>query len=107
VPGEAKEINEVHINRDTIMGNSTYGDSALGVNARDEQPVEPWPTEAPEVPDKKENRSLGGHEEINQATSDDKTKGITLTEEKLKTGRNNEEEYLLDENINKELDIRV
>ena len=106
VPGEAKEINEVHIDRVTIMGNSTYGDSALGDNARDEQTVEPWPTEAPEVSEKKENRSVGGHEETNQATSDDKTKGTTITEEKLKIGRNNEEKHLLDENSNKELDVR-
>jgi hypothetical protein len=68
--GEAKEINEVHIDRYAIMGNSNYGDPALGDNARDRQPMEPWPTEAPEVSNKKKNRSLGGHEETNQALTD-------------------------------------
>ena len=104
VLGETGEINEVHTDRDTIMGNSTYGDSALGDNAKDEQilqpatPVEQWPTEAPEVSNTKENRSLEGQEETNQATSDDKDKGINLPKEKMEVGRNDEEEFVPNEN---------
>ena len=61
--------------------------------------MEQWPSEAPEVSDTKENRSL-------QATSDDKYKGINLTKEKMKVGRNDEEGYVPGEDINKEMDVR-
>jgi hypothetical protein len=49
-------------------------------------PVEQWPTEAPEVHNTKENRSLEGQDETNQTTSDDKDKGINLTKEKMEVG---------------------
>ena len=36
VLGEVEEIDEVSTDRDTIMADSTHGDSALGDNAKDE-----------------------------------------------------------------------
>jgi hypothetical protein len=68
-------------------------------------PVEQWPTEAPEVSNTRENRSLEGHDETKQATSDDKDKGTNLTKEKIKVGRDDEEEYVLDGDIIKEIDV--
>jgi hypothetical protein len=117
VLGETVEINEVSTDRGAIIKDSTYGNSAIGDNAKDDNakdeqfllpatPVEQWPTEAPEGPNTKENRSLEGHDGTNQATSDDREKGTTLTKEKMKIGRNNEEEYVLDEDINRVMDVR-
>ena len=96
VLGETVEVNEVPTDRDAIMKNSTYGNSAL----------EQWPTEAPEVSNTKENRSLEGQDGTNQATSDDKDKGINLIEEKMKVGRHDEEEHVPNEDIDKEMDVK-
>jgi hypothetical protein len=62
-------------------------------------PVEQWSTEAHEAPKTKENRSLEGQDETNQATSDDKKKGTYLPKEKLDVGRNEEEELDPNEGI--------
>jgi hypothetical protein len=69
-------------------------------------PMEQWPTEAPEVSNTKENRSLEGQYETNQAASDDKDMGINLTREQMEVGRNDEEEFVPNADINKEMDIR-
>jgi hypothetical protein len=101
VLGETVEINEAPTDRDAIMKNSTYGNSALGDNAKDKQflqpatPVERWPTEAPEVSNTKENRSLEGHNGTNQAASDDRDKGTTLTKEKMKIGLMKKNTFLM------------
>jgi hypothetical protein len=59
--------------------------------------VEQWPTEAPEVSNTTENRSLEGHDETRQATSNNKNKGTNHIKEKMKVGRNYEEEYVLND----------
>jgi hypothetical protein len=75
------------------------------------------PTEAPEVPNTKKNRSLEGNTETKQAAPDDKEAGTDHTEElasvheegpttlmgpaKMKIGRNDEEEYAPKEAANK------
>ena len=69
-------------------------------------PVEQWPTETPEVSKTKENRSLEGQDETYQAPSDDKTERINISKEKMDVGRNNEEEFGPNEDINKEMDVR-
>jgi hypothetical protein len=49
--------------------------------------VEQWPTEAPEVSNTTENRSLEGHNETRQATSNNKNEGTNHTKEKMKVGK--------------------
>jgi hypothetical protein len=56
------------------------------------------PPEAPEAPNKKENRSLKGQNETNRNTSDDKNKGVNLPKEKMNVGRNYGEKSVPNEN---------
>jgi hypothetical protein len=62
-------------------------------------PVEQWPTEEPEISKTKENRSLEGQDETNQAPSNDKNKRINISKEQMDVGRNDEEELVPNENI--------
>jgi hypothetical protein len=103
--GETGEIDEVPADRDTIMGNTTHGDSAIVDNV-EYGPVEQWPSEVPKVSETKENRSLEGQDEINQDTSDNKNKGKNIPKEKMDVGRNDEEEFVPNADINKEMDVR-
>ena len=67
-------------------------------------PVEQWPTEEPGIYKTKENRSLEGQDETNQAPSDDNSKRIDISKENMDVGRNDEEKPVPDENITGEDD---
>ena len=87
------------------FNNVTTETAAKEGNAKNEQSLlTTTPTEASGGPNTKENRSLEEHKKATNATSDDSNKGITLTKEITKVGRNDEEEYILVDDTYKDID---
>jgi GH18 family chitinase len=96
VLNETVELNKVPTDMDAKEGNGNTEQSLKTA----------MPTEASRGPNTKENRSLEEHKKANNAASDDRNKGTTLTKENTKVGRNDEEEYILDDDINQDVDVR-